>query len=178
MIDPLLSDALALGLALLLGAAASHKARDPGAFRALLGEYRLLPRRAVGPTALGLAAAEACLALALVVPSARGAAGPGAAGLLLLYSAAIAINLARGRREIECGCGGPAGRPLGPGLLVRNAMLVAAALLAALPVEARPPVWLDRLTLAFAVAALALAWSAAGLLAAAPPRPARRRIPS
>ena len=49
--------------------------------------------------------------------------------LLVLYSAAIAINLLRGRRDIECGCGGAATHvPLSGWLLARNAALMATAL--------------------------------------------------
>jgi len=49
--------------------------------------------------------------------------------LLVLYSSAIAINLVRGRRDIECGCGGAATHvPLSGWLLARNAALMATAL--------------------------------------------------
>ena len=40
------------------------------------------------------------------------------------------INLARGRRYIDCGCGGP-GQPISYGLVVRNGALMGFAVLAA-----------------------------------------------
>ena len=46
--------------------------------------------------------------------------------LLLLYSAALAMNILRGRKQLDCGCGG-ATQGLGWGLVVRNLTLVAIA---------------------------------------------------
>ena len=100
--------------------------------------------------------------------SRRGFAGLGAApglagaGLLLVYAAAIALNLARGRDAIDCGCGAPGDeRSIGVDLVARNLVLAALALGAALPATARALTWLD---LASAAAAFA---AAAALLAAA-----------
>ena len=48
--------------------------------------------------------------------------------LLLAYAAAIGINLARGRNDIDCGCTGPATRQLiSKWLLLRNLGLAAIA---------------------------------------------------
>ena len=46
----------------------------------------------------------------------------GGAALLLAYAAVMAINLVRGRRFIDCGCGGAA-QPLSLGLVLRNVVL-------------------------------------------------------
>lgn len=166
MLDPLFAVVLRGALALLFGAAALHKLRAPRVFTATLEDYALLPAALVSAAAAGLAALEAGLALALLVPGAERVAALGGAGLLVLYSGAIAINLWRGRRAIDCGCLGPAGRqPLSGGLLWRNALLAGACLALAAPVAERPLVWLDALAAAAGVAALALLFSAAQRLA-------------
>jgi hypothetical protein len=82
--------------------------------------------------------------------------------------AAIALNLWRGRRTIDCGCGALGARqPISEWLLVRNAVVAVAALLVLSPPAARPWLWIDWLTVAGGVAALACAWTAAHGLAAA-----------
>jgi hypothetical protein len=92
-----------------------------------------------------------------------------AAGLLVLYGAAIGANLARGRRHVACGCLGPAAeQPLHAGLLVRNGVLAAAALASSAPASARALGPTDAFTTVAAVATLALLYLAVdGLLAAA-----------
>jgi hypothetical protein len=80
------------------------------------------------------------------------------------------VNLARGRRDIECGCAGPAARqPLSEWLLARNALLVAAALVGLGGAASRPLVWVDALTISGGIAMLAATWLAVHrLLAYAP----------
>lgn len=156
-VDPALSWALRGALALVWLRAAFHKWRDLRAFRQAVAGYDLLPGAAVPVVAAAFAAAEVGLAGALLWPSAAATAALASAGLLALYAGAIAINLARGRRDVDCGCAGPgASRPLGGGLLVRNAVLAFAALLAAAPLAGRPLLWLDGLTVVGGAAALAL----------------------
>ena len=163
-LDPALSGALRGGLALLLLSAAAHKARDLASFRAALAAYGLLPARSV-PAAAGLfALAECAIAGWLLVPGAGAAPALAAASLLALYAVAMLAALAAGRRGIECGCGGPAGaRRLGPAPVARNAVLVTAALAASLPASPRPLVWIDALSAAGAIAALACLFAAAEL---------------
>lgn len=139
VVDPLLQALARVLLGFALARAAWHKARDLPAFRRALADYALLPERSVALAAPALCASELALAGGLAWPGGASAASGGAAGLLLLYSGAIAINLARGRAAIDCGCSGPAAaRPLGPDLLLRNAALIALALAAAAPVGDRP----------------------------------------
>jgi hypothetical protein len=167
-LDPALSWVLRIGLALLFAAAAGHKLRDLEAFRAALGDYRLLPARATSLAAFALIALELASAVLLLV-SPRGALV--AAALLALYTVAIGANLARGRREIDCGCFGPAARqPLSYGLVARNTGLIALALVAALPVAPRALVWLDFTTIAAGVALFALVHAASNTLLAHAPR--------
>lgn len=179
MLDPVIEVVLRGGLALLLGSTAFEKARDFAGFRAALIGYALLPERLAGAIAAGLAGCEAALAIALVAPAAlelRATALVASAALLALYSAAIAVNLARGRRDIECGCGGPAARqPLSEWLLARNALLVAAALVCRGGAASRPLVWVDALTVGGGIAVLAATWLAVHRLLANAPAIARLR---
>lgn len=168
-LDPAVAWLLRGALGVLFAAAALHKWRDAAGFRATLADYRLLPAAAVAPAAGAIAALEAGLALALWVPVTAPAAAGAAAAVLAAYAAAIGVNLLRGRRHVACGCLGPAAeQPLHAGLVVRNGVLVAAALLAALPVGARPLAALDVATVLLGVATLCFLYLAAdGLLASA-----------
>ena len=148
-IDPALHWTLRLALAAILLFASVPKLRDPAGFRAAVAGYRLLPRRAVAIVASALLSVEAGAALALLVPGGAGFAIPCALALLATYTGAIALNLARGLRDIDCGCSGPAGRrPLSGALLLRNALLSSAALLCLLSTSIRAPHLLDGFTVA------------------------------
>lgn len=166
MIDPIIELSLRLGLAGLLGAAAWHKASDHVRFGGTVHAYRLLPAWLVSPVTWLVPVAEAALALGLLLPGAREAATVGALLLLLLYTAAIAVNLARGRREIDCGCFASSARvPLSVWLVARNAILIVATGSLLMPVGARSFVWIDALTVVGALVALSLLWSAGQRLA-------------
>ena len=173
--DPVIDLTLRAALALLFAGAVQHKLRDPRHFTATLAEYRLLPARLAPLAAACVILAELGIVLALALRPAWGAAA--GAALLGLYGAAIAVNLARGRRHIDCGCGGPAARREISGWLVtRNGLAAAAALVVALVTEAaRELVWLDTCTAVAATAMLAACWSAADHLLALAPGFARLR---
>jgi hypothetical protein len=176
MTDPVADLTVRGGLALLFAVAAVHKLRDVGVFAATLGEYRMLPGALVRPAAALVVAAELVVAGALLSPAARQIGLAGAAALLLLYAAAIAINLVRGRRHIDCGCAGPAARrPIGSALVVRNLVLAGVALAALPPIAPRALVWLDALTAVAATAALAALYAALDRMLADAPRLARLR---
>ena len=154
--DPVVDLTLRTAMALVFVAAVSHKLRDPGRVRATLAEYRLLPD-GLAPLVV---AAEVAAAGALLVPGTRAAGLLAAAALLLVYGAAIAINLARGRRDIDCGCAGlGVRRPISGWLVARNAALAAAALAGLAPVHPRGLVWVDAVTVAGATAALAACYA-------------------
>lgn len=177
-LDPTLRLTLHAALSLLLASAAWHKLRDVDAFRAAVADYRLLPAVWVVPAAAVLIASEVGLAVALWLPGVGGVAALGCAALLGLYAAAMLITLRRGRRDVDCGCGGPAHRQsVRPALVVRNGVLVAGALLAALPAGARSPGWVDLVTVAMASAVLACLYVAIdGVLAHAPRLAALARL--
>jgi len=152
VIDPVVVLAVRVGLAVLLLAAATHKVRDFRHFTAAVTGYQLLPPSLAAAAAAVLVGLEYALSVCLLLAFGP-AVGAGVALLLLAYALAIAINLLRGREDIDCGCTGPAaGRSgLSWGLVGRNACLAALALLAALPVTDRPLSWLDVTTVAASV---------------------------
>jgi len=88
----------------------------------------------------------------------------------------MAVNLARGRSYIDCGCAGPGRRqPLRPRLVARNLVLVGVALLAAGPVSSRAWVWMDAFTAGAGALVLLLLYAAVdGALAHAPGLAAER----
>ena len=160
-VDPVLQWALRGALALLFLGASRHKLRAPAAFRTSLANYRILPERSLAWAAPSLAGFELAIGVSLVLPGFAGVASWAAATLLFSYTAAIVVNLARGRREIDCGCGGPGSRrPLSGDLVLRNGVLIGAALVSALPVTTRPLVWMDTVSAVASVAVLGLLYMA------------------
>lgn len=148
--DPVVVHAAAAGIAAVLLIGAVEKLRAPEVFADAVDNYRLLPAWSVGAAARALPWLE-LLAGALLLPTAtRGIGAALALALLLLFTAAIGINLLRGRTRIDCGCGGNEHIPLSGGLVVRNAVLMGLAMVAAITPAARPAVWLDALAAGFA----------------------------
>jgi hypothetical protein len=175
--DPVVDTTLRAALALLFLVAAGHKLRDLGRFRATLAEYRLLPAVLTAPGAAAVVAAELAVAAALAGPTVRRSGLVAAAVVLLVYAAAVGINLARGRRDLDCGCAGPAvRRPISAWLVARNVVLAAAALAGLAPVRARTLVWVDALTVAGGAAALAALYAALDRMIAHAPAMARLRV--
>lgn len=165
MIDPLIDTVFALGLAALFASTAAHKFREGLRFEAQLSEYRLLPEPLVAPAARLLAFIEVGLVLALLLPATRDPAAVAAGVLLACYALAIGVNLLRGRDHIDCGCG-DAPTLLSPWLLLRNAVLVGAAAVVALPETARAMGMFDWAVGALGLFALVLLWAVAELLLA------------
>lgn len=186
---PVLHAVCAWSLALLLAVAASHKARDLHVFAAILWNYGLLPAVLVKPAAAMLVLVETCTAALLCAapfsPSASFLGGAAAAGLMLIYGFAIAVNLLRGRTDMNCGCdGAEREQPLHPRLVLRNLFLavvggfvVAGAGLGAewagnfepdrsrmAPSEIRPLVWIEWIAALAATLAISSLWAVFGRL--------------
>lgn len=162
--DPAFSLIVRCSLALLLATAAAHKLRDPREFHGIVLDYRLLPPRLAVRVARLLPWVELMLAVAVLAGWPAGLAC--AALVFVAYAAAMGVNLARGRAAIDCGCGG-APQPLSVWLLVRNAVLAAMALLAALPAAERSLGGTDIFTVIAGTAAAAALYVAAHELHAA-----------
>jgi hypothetical protein len=154
--DPAVGLFAALGIALVFGASAASKITGWQEFAGAVQNYRLLPGAAVRPFAYTLPLVEAAAAAGLLLAATRPYAAGVAIALLALFSLAIGINIARGRRHIDCGCFRAAFRqPLSWWLVGRNTAFAALALLATSPgAPARLLTWLDLVTVGGAATAL------------------------
>jgi len=169
--DPVVSWILSYGIGFLFLTSCFHKLRDFAAFEATVKNYELLPTAGSTAASALVIAAEAVVGLGTFAAAVRTTALAGALLLLAIYTVAIGINLARGRRAIDCGCMGPALRQsLSEWLLLRNGMLIAAAALALLPPTARELSVLDFSTIAFGTVSSILLYIAVNHLIANWPR--------
>ena len=157
MIDPLTVLVLSASLALLFFTAAKHKLNSSGRFRAQLAAYELVPSAILPGLARAIPVAEMAVFFLILLPMTRPWAGVLAAGLLASYTVAIAINLLRGRDDIDCGCGGQS-QVLSYWLLLRNAALIIGCLLLVIPSTDRALVWADFILLTLMVAVLSSAY--------------------
>jgi hypothetical protein len=119
---------LALGLVFL--ASSVHKLLHLDALSGTIYGYRLLPAAVIAPVGWLILLLEAAIAVALLARTGVAPAAAAGCGLLTLFALAMAINLLRGRSNIDCGC-----TPLVRGqrlqwrLVVRNGLLALALLL-------------------------------------------------
>jgi len=114
--------------------AAVAKLRDREGSRDALREFGL-PAALARPAAVLLPLAELAVAVLLLPAATARAAAAAALGLLCVFTAAIAVQLARGRKP-DCRCFGQLqASPIGPRTLVRNAVFAVLASLVLL----RPP---------------------------------------
>jgi len=156
MIDPAIGALLAGAFALLFGSAALHKLLQPAVFAAVLRAYRVVPP-ALTRLALLVPLLELAVAVGLLAGAGRAAAAAAGATLLIGYAAALAVNLVRGRRDLNCGCGGPNDRrPIAAWMVWRNLTLAALLGLLELPWSVRPMDSADALTIGAGTAVAAL----------------------
>jgi hypothetical protein len=124
--------------ALLFLTAAYGKFRRIAVFQGVVANYRLLPDALVAPVAYLLPPAEALLGAALLLRLGPSWPELGAAALLVVFAAAMAVNLRRGRRHIDCGCFQSAlAQMLSWKLVIRN-LVLASLLVASLSVRNVP----------------------------------------
>lgn len=147
-VDPVIARACGAAVALILLLGAIDKLRDREMFEAIVENYRVLP---AGPASLWFARmlplVEIAAAGLLLWPAMRAIGAAVAIGLLAVFCLAIGFNLLRGRRDVDCGCGGASGRQtLSWWLVARNAVLAAIALLGAGDGLVRDMAWLDAFT--------------------------------
>ncbi len=172
MLDPVVVWTARLVLAAVFVVAAASKLRAHDEFVGVLHNYRLLPEPLERPVAWALPGVEGLVALGLLIEPTRPYAAVGAAALLVVFSLAMAVNLARGRRDIDCGCFASTLRQrLSWGLIGRNGVLLVMAL-TAVPAELPSRVlgWLDALTALAASATLILVYVAFSRLVGMAPR--------
>ena len=168
MLDPLALKLVSLGFGLLFLLAAVHKLTEFQKFRATFSAYEVLPRVLIAPVSILVPSIEALLGASWLLGIQTGFVAVASAIVLASYTAAIAVNLLRGRIHIDCGCsmGASAGRDqqLSWGLVARNSILVIAALTATLPATERAIGYVDYVTLVAGLLAIVLLYGAANQL--------------
>ena len=123
-VDPSIALAGRLLGALVFAGAVGGKISHRHELAGVVANYRLLPERLAAPAAW-MAAGLECLAALSLVSGVRLAAGAAlSVALLGGFAIAMSVNLARGRREIDCGCFQSGLRQrLSRALVVRNLVL-------------------------------------------------------
>lgn len=103
-VDPSIALASRVLGALVFAAAVGGKIRHRRELAGVVANYRLLPQWLAAPAAWMLVGLELLVALSLVSGAWVRAGAALAIALLGGFALAMGINLARGRREIDCGC--------------------------------------------------------------------------
>jgi hypothetical protein len=109
-----------------------QKLADLAYFQDVITEYNILPASWSPWLARALPIVEIGAGLALLIPAFQLPALVTVTLLLAGYTFAMALNITRGRRDLDCGCAGPGQEQTISGwLLGRNLVLISLALLAA-----------------------------------------------
>lgn len=96
--------AVSICVGLAFAVAAFGKFRHGPYLAGVIANYRILPEPSVAIAARLLPIVELAIGIALILGEDR-FAPPAAILMLLVFAAAMAINIRRGRRHIDCGCG-------------------------------------------------------------------------
>ncbi|HEX9473063.1 MAG TPA: MauE/DoxX family redox-associated membrane protein [Steroidobacteraceae bacterium] len=164
-LDPALAILMVCGGSALFALAAIHKLRDMRHFSAAFANYRVPPALLRLKLSWAMPALELGVAVGLWVPAGTVPAVLLAIALLLVYSAAITLNLLAGRSGIACGCGGPdPEQPIAWWMVWRNLLLSALFLAVLAPRSVRALEPTDFATIGFGLAAMALLYATAGRL--------------
>jgi len=170
-IDPVLGWVAALGVAAIFVGSSAIKLANLTAFRAALSDYRIVPESIELPVAVAIPLGEMIGATGILLNAERALAGSLLIVLLAVFSIAIGVNIARGRRDIDCGCFGPAlKQTLSASMLVRNGGLVALCAIAIAPRSDRALGFLDVTTIAAGAVALVTLYVSINFLMANAPR--------
>ncbi|HTW89710.1 MAG TPA: MauE/DoxX family redox-associated membrane protein [Candidatus Binataceae bacterium] len=160
MIDPAVAWIAAFAAGLIFASSAAIKLRNLELFESAVINYRIVPPVLARPTSYLLPIAEFAGALAVLRYASRAAGAIVLLILLAAFSIAIAINLTRGRYDVECGCFGPALRQTLSGwLILRNGALAAMVALLLLSPKPRALTIFDDFTIVCAVIAILLIYA-------------------
>lgn len=170
-LDPALAGAVGLAAGVIFVSGAWSKWRERELFAQAMEGYELIPSAAVPSASLALIVAEFLVGGLLLSSFARPWPALAGVGLLLVVTAAVAVNLLRGRSDIRCGCGGASGdQTLSWALVARNAVLALLLAASALGSGARALHWADYAVVVIGGLLLAGLYAAASQLIANQPR--------
>ena len=172
VLDPVVIIAAQALLTVVFASSALGKLRTWDTFVGVVENFRIVPAVAVRPIAYALPLAELGVTIGVLSDATRRYAAMMAIALLAIFTAAVVVNLARGRRHIDCGCFGPSSRQtLSWWLVARNgALMLLAATLVPAVAAARPAHALDTVTgIAGAIGVVVLYLTLIQLRTAVPP---------
>jgi hypothetical protein len=129
-LNAVLTESLALLVAMVFSIAAISKLTAWRELPGVVQNFRVLPRALALPAAFALPPLEIAIAVGTLFERTRSLAAIAAAILFLVFGAALAINLHRGRRQIDCGCfRSDLRQPISVAVILRNLILTVCALL-------------------------------------------------
>ena len=147
MLDPAFGYLIVAGIALLFASAGAHKLRDLARFADAFAAYRMLPDALARRLAWLIPVLELSVAASLLWEPSRRTAVIAGIILLIAYASGLSVNLLRGRRDLDCGCGSARDRrAIAAWMVWRNLILAAAAGISLLPWPPRSFVLTDLLT--------------------------------
>jgi hypothetical protein len=171
MIDPALAWIAAVAASLIFAASAALKLRNLELFESAVINYRIVPEAVARPLAYLLPIVELASAIALLPTASRAAGALALLVLLAAFTAGIAVNLRRGRYDVDCGCFGPALRQsLSWWLVLRNGALAAMVAMLLLTPGTRALTMLDGFTIIFAVSSIVVLYASLNYALANIPR--------
>ncbi len=143
-IDPVIAITCSLILSYVFVVASFHKFQNISEFKQTLSDYQVIPDSLLSFFIYSIPTLEMLTGITLLIPISSGLAAISASFLLLVYMVAIGINLIKGRRSIDCGCGGTEQKQnISEWLLLRNGLLIFLAYCITASVQARELLWFD-----------------------------------
>jgi len=174
--DPLITLTFKVFLAAVLSIGAIKKYTDPDQFRGAMSSLVSAGPFVSVVLVFSVPAIELLVAIALMVPVVSDYAVFAAIGLLLAYTGVLAAAFISGNRDFDCGCSwGAKPAPAKPIMLLRNALLLCVAAIAAMPEIVRTFTWTDGMNTLFGVVAMLVLYTALESLLALPQTPSWRQ---
>jgi hypothetical protein len=128
VLDPAFGYLIIAGIALLFAGAGAQKLRDLARFADAFAAYRVLPETLARRVAWLVPFLELCVAAGLGWTPSRRMAGLAAITVLIAYASGLGLNLLRGRRDLDCGCGAARDRRAIAAWMVWRNLILAVAL--------------------------------------------------
>ena len=142
--DPVIPIISSLLLSYIFVVAGLHKWQDIAEFKTTLTNYQIVPDSLLGGFSYIVPVLEIVCGVTLLLPPTSVFAAFLAATLLLMYIFGIAINLLKGRRSIDCGCGGTEQKQsISEWLIIRNGLLLVMCYCVTASVLPRELLWFD-----------------------------------
>jgi len=175
-LDPAIELILRCAFFALFATTLAHKAFDFASFRSTVAAYLRGSPLATAPIVLvgsiAIMLGEAVVVTACAAPVDHAVRAGVTSGMLLLYAAAMGVNLLRGNTLLDCGCNwGSLRQAVGYPLVWRNLLMALVALAMAIPVSTRPLQAIDVITVAAGTVLATLVYAGANRMLASAPQP-------